>query len=162
MQKIRNMAFFKLFSRLTICKCPYNYQNKWPKPHTSYRVLRYLRPPFPHQTRHRYIPKLYIFMTLYQFQITMQVFMTIALLTYFWSHGLGRVHFHGWFLPVFLGWLSKNPHKIINNWLRPLYNTPFKSSVPIIHICIQELILTILYVFRSIRNIFDWWSCVTY
>ena len=53
-----------------------------------YRVFRYLRPPLHSQTRHRYMPKLYIFMTLYQSQITMQVFMTIALLTYFRSHVL--------------------------------------------------------------------------
>ena len=46
----------------------------------QYRVFRYLRPPLHSQTRHRYIPELYIFMTLYQFQITMQVFMTISLL----------------------------------------------------------------------------------
>merc|ERR1711923_446278 len=51
-----------------------------------YRVFRYFRPPLHSQTRHRYIPKLYISMTLYRFQITMQVFMTIALLTYFRSH----------------------------------------------------------------------------
>ena len=51
-------------------------------------VFRYLRPPLHRQTRHRHIPKLYIFMTLYQFQITMQVFMTISLLTYFRSHVL--------------------------------------------------------------------------
>merc|ERR1711923_1755 len=45
-------------------------------------------PPLHSQTRHRYIPKLYIFMLLYRFQIIMQVFMTIALLTYFRSHVL--------------------------------------------------------------------------
>ena len=35
-----------------------------------YRVFQYLRPPFHSQTGHRYIPKLHILTTLYQFPIT--------------------------------------------------------------------------------------------
>ena len=30
-------------------------------------------------------------------------------------------------LNVFLGWLSKNGHEIVNNWLRPLYHTYFDA-----------------------------------
>ena len=47
-----------------------------------------LAPPFHSQTGHLYIPKLYVFRTLYQFPITMQVFRTIAQFTFFQSHGL--------------------------------------------------------------------------
>ena len=53
-----------------------------------YRVFRYLRPPLHSRSGHWYIWKLYVFRTLYQFQITMQVFRTIAQLTYFRYHGL--------------------------------------------------------------------------
>ena len=53
-----------------------------------YRVFQYLSPPFRSQTGQWYICKLYIFRTLYQFQITMQVFRAIAQFTYFRSYGL--------------------------------------------------------------------------
>ena len=54
----------------------------------NYRVFQYLSPPFHSQTGQWYIWKLYIFRTLYQFQITMQVFRAIAQFTYFRSYGL--------------------------------------------------------------------------
>ena len=52
-----------------------------------YRVFRYLSPPIHRTTGHWYTPKLYIFMILYQFQINLQIFRALALLTYFRSHG---------------------------------------------------------------------------
>ena len=36
-----------------------------------------------------------------------------------------RAHFHEQLLAIFLGWLSKNGHKVVNNCLRLLYHTSF-------------------------------------
>ena len=47
-----------------------------------------LSPSFRSQTGHRCIPELYISVTLHSFQAAMQVFITIAQLTFFRFHGL--------------------------------------------------------------------------
>ena len=44
--------------------------------------------PLHSRTEHWYTPKLYISMTLYQFQINMQIFRAATLFTYFRSHDL--------------------------------------------------------------------------
>ena len=61
------------------------------------------------------------------YHASFQNYSAIYLLQVLWFMCQGRAHFHEHFLTVFLGWLSKNDHKIVNtsNWIRLLYHNSF-------------------------------------
>jgi len=59
------------------------------------------------------------------YHASFQSYSAIYLLPVLWFMCQGRAHFHEHFLTVFLGWLSKNGHEIVNNWITPLYHTSF-------------------------------------
>ena len=69
-----------------------------------YRVSRYLSPPLPSTTGQCHTLNLYIFIILYQFQISVQIFRTVSLFSYFRLHDLClpvvrflMINFYLWF-----------------------------------------------------------------
>ena len=93
-----------------------------------YRVFRYLRPPPPQPMITLIHMKIVYFhdpTSIPDYHASFQNYSSIDQLPVSWFMCQSRAHFHEQFQAVFLGWLSKNSHKIVNNWLRLLYHTSF-------------------------------------
>merc|ERR1712102_15459 len=92
-----------------------------------YRVFQYLSPPPSTAKLGNGTYENYIFSEPYiDSRLPCKItYSAIYLLPVLWFMCQGRAHFHEHFLTVFLGWLPKNSHEIVNNWISRLYHISF-------------------------------------